>query len=143
MSTSSAINSSVLLRLSLSILPGRMKRLVFLASLAAYAENTKIPEQDFMRKLNEVLNLSTSSDNAMKFPIHISRVIWSNKKVFQEDIETLVNTTDQQEARDCATRIASAVPKWLTGENQEAVINDIIKLFTGTRSPFVAPTGAA
>lgn len=138
MSTKSAFTKNPTLRFLISSLPGRMRRLVFLASLAGVARETKVYDETLIKKLNTILQLSTTSAEALRLPIHVSSVIWSNKSAFAEEIKTLVacRTVDAT-ALTCATTIANASPTWLVGDNLSLVIKDILDLFTKDGSPFL------
>lgn len=146
MSETSAINPNPLLKMIISRLPGRMKRMVFLASLAAVANDTGIPEKDLIRKLNQVMGLSTTGDSALHLPIAVSSVIWKNKELLKKEIKTLADCTDADgTAQECAMRIANATPQWMTGaDSPQDVAQDVIKMFTKEGGPFSAnaPLGA-
>lgn len=130
MITKSAITRNPLIRLAVGHLPRHLKRLTFLASLTAIAKNSNKPEKALIHKLNEVLDLSDHGDGALKFPIHVSRLIWANQEVFQADIQTLTECRGtEDEAAKSAQKIASATPDWLRYGAVEEVAKDIMALF--------------
>lgn len=139
MPKNSAINPNPFLRLFVSMLPGRTKRMIFMTSLAGIAKGTDKADQRFMQKVNNLLQLSTFSDGALKLPIHISSIIWSNKQLLEREIHTLTECTEVDErAEQCAKRIVESTPTWLLGPNPNAAIKDILTLFTKSGSPFMA-----
>lgn len=117
-----------------------MKRIVFLASLTAIAKKTTVPEQALIGKLNTVLHLSTTGDAALKLPIHISQLIWSNQQVFKEDIAYLSGCEGGGQSKQCAERIAEATPEWFTYAEPNALVADILTLFSHDNAIFNQPT---
>ena len=92
-----------------------------------------------IHKLNEVLDLSDHGDNALKFPIHVSRLIWANQEVFQADIQRLTECRGtEDEAVKSAEKIASATPDWLRYGEVEDVAKDIMALFKSDSCIFPA-----
>jgi hypothetical protein len=137
----SAINCNPFISFSIRFLPARMKRLMYLASLTAIAKGTKIPEEQMMSKLNTLLNLSTTGDAALKLPIYISQLIWSNKEVFKNDIEVLTKAPGQTEsAKESASRIIDATPTWFKYGDKQTVMHDILEIFTGNKGMFPVQT---
>lgn len=133
----SAINPSPLLKFFVCRLPGRTKRMVFMSSLASIAQDKTKKDKEFIQKLNNLLQLSTFSDNALKLPMHISSIIWSNKQILEQEINQLTQCTQADEkAHESALRIVESTPEWLLGNNPTAAIKDIIALFTKDGSPF-------
>ncbi len=124
----SAVTKNPLVRLLISPLPARMKRVVFLASLTAIAKQTTVPEKTLINKLNRVLNLSTTGDAALKFPMHVSKLIWEDKQVFQEDIKRLMGK-DCSSAESYAQSIVESTPPWLKYADRQGLIDDVVMLF--------------
>lgn len=135
--TQSAASNNFFLKHSIQMLPARMKRLVFLASLTAIAKNTKIPEEHLISKLNSLLNLSSTGDAALKFPIHISQLIWANKEIFKNEIQTLTEEqTETYEAVESAVKIVDATPGWFRYADKEVLIKDLLSLFINQKGVF-------
>jgi hypothetical protein len=132
-----AVTKNFFIRALITALPSRMKRIVFLASLTAIAKESNVPEKVLLGKLNEVLNLSSTGDAALKLPIHISKLIWANEQVFKADIQLLTKCQeDPQMAQQSAERIAGATPKWFVYGDKGALINDILALFSTSNRIF-------
>jgi hypothetical protein len=131
MKNDTAVTSNPLVRLAIGVLPDRMKRIMYLASLMAIAKDSNIPEEKLISKLNKVLKLSTTNDAALKLPIFLSQLIWSNETVFKADIETLTNcdSTDAL-AIESADRITSSIPSWFTYSSHSNMSKDLIALFS-------------
>lgn len=130
MQTPCAVTKNPMIRLLITWLPARMKRIVFLASLTAIAKETNVPEEHLISKLNAVLNLSTTGDAALKLPIHISQLIWADKTVFTADIRTLTHCEGSElDAVKSAEHIATAVPAWFKYGEKTDLVKDIVSLF--------------
>lgn len=127
----SAVTKNPLIRAVITLLPRRMKRIVFLASLTAIAKETTVPDKWLIEKLNRSLSLCSTGDAALKLPIHCSQLIWSNQQVFKEDIQKLsASHEDDTGATESAERIATATPEWFSYDDRSTVIKDIIALFS-------------
>lgn len=143
MTQSSAITKNPLVRLTIGALPSRMKRIVFLASLTAIAKNSNVPEKALIHKLNEVLQLSATGDAALKFPIHVSQLIWADKTVFKTDIRQLTECHGtEQEAVLSAQNIATRLPDWFRYDAIPVVAKDIMALFKSDSCIFPAAARA-
>ena len=130
MSSSSVITTNPFVRAIITVLPARMKRIVFLASLTAIAKESNVPEKALLVKLNTLLNLSSTGDAALKLPIHISQLIWANKQVFKADIQTLRSCqTNDALAQTSAEHIVQATPDWFSYAEPTTLIKDILALF--------------
>jgi len=135
----SAITQNPLVRWTVGALPARMKRIVFLASLTAIAKDSNVPEKALIHKLNEVLHLSSTGDAALKFPIHVSQLIWADKSVYSKDIQQLSECTGtEKEAVASAEKIASALPEWFRYNDVPTVVKDIMALFKSDSCIFPA-----
>lgn len=128
MSGTYAINTNPLMRFVMKVMPSRMKRIIYLASLTAIAKETNIPEKMLIKKLNRVLHLSSTGDDALKLPIHLSQLIWANKVVFRQDVKKMT-MCEPEEAKACAERIVNATPSWFSYGSASMLIDDIMALF--------------
>lgn len=134
-----ALTKNPLIRILITWLPARMKRIVFLASLTAIAKESNVPEKELISKLNALLSLSTTGDAALKLPIHISHLIWADKAVFKADIQTLTECEGNEvDAVKSAEHIASSVPAWFKYGEKGALVKDIIALFKADSRIFPA-----
>lgn len=134
----SATTSNPMVRFAVKSLPSRMKRIVVLASLTAIAKKTKVPERALIKKLNQVLQLSTE-DAALKLPIHVSRLIWTNTTVFDEDLQRLTQCNGHEEvAQQAAHKVAELLPDWLRYAPVALVVKDIMDLFADDSCIFPA-----
>ncbi len=62
---SNANTENGLVRFFVERMPAHLKRLVFLSSLTGVALNSKEPNDEFIGKLNSIMNLSDTGDNAL------------------------------------------------------------------------------
>ncbi len=116
------------MRAVMKVMPSRMKRIIYLASLTAIAKETNIPEKALINKLNRVLHLSSTGDDALKLPIHLSQLIWADKVVFRQDVKKLT-TCEPDEVKACAERLVKATPSWFSYGSASMLTDDIIALF--------------
>jgi hypothetical protein len=132
MTTTYAVTKNFLVRALITILPRRMRRIVYLASLTAIAVDSNVPERALMQKLNVLLDLSSTGDAALKLPIHVSKLIWANKQVFEKDIAVLscAHANDDHHALQSAERIVAATPAWFEYGHPGDSIKDLMTLFS-------------
>ena len=116
------------MKVVMKVMPSRMKRIVYLASLTAIAKETNIPEKALINKLNRVLHLSSTGDDALKLPIHLSQLIWADKVVFRQDVKKLT-TCEPDEVKAYAERIVKATPSWFSYGSAGMLVDDIVALF--------------
>ncbi len=108
----------------------RMKRLVYLSSLAAVINNTQTLDKDITMKLNEILHLATTGTSALRLPIQLSNVLWANKKILQEHFAKLKESKkDSTCAIDSIKQILSTSPSWIRYGSESEMMGDISSLF--------------
>lgn len=118
-------------------LPSHLKRIIFLASITAVAKDVKEADDEFIGKLNELMQLSITGNNALKLPIYINKLIWSHKECIQQDLDTLTNPVcDAQVRQQCVDRINQFTPSWLKYADQDTIIGDLNKLFQSGNNLF-------
>ena len=111
-------------------LPSHLKRIIFLASITAAAKNVSETDEEFIDKLNSLMQLSNTGNNALKLPIYINRLIWKHREYIQKDLDTLVcPTSDDQSKQACVDRIDQLTPTWLKYADRETIVGDLNKLF--------------
>lgn len=111
-------------------LPSHLKRIIFLASITAAAKNVSETDNEFIDKLNSLMQLSNTGNNALKLPIYINRLIWKHREYIQKDLDTLVcPTSDDQSKQACVDRIDQLTPTWLKYADRETIVGDLNKLF--------------
>lgn len=131
MSTENVITKNPLVKFCIGMLPSNMKRIMYLASLAAIVKETTVPEKALIAKLNDVLKLSTVDENSLKLPIYLSKLIWQSNGVFKVEIDTLKNCEgDDEQAIVSANRIAESTPPWFIYDSPKIMSRDLIALFT-------------
>jgi hypothetical protein len=129
--TIQVLTSNPLLKFCIKSFPQQTKRLVFIASLAAIARDTSIPEESLIKKLDALFLLSLNNSNALKLPISLCNLIWSNKSVFKKDIDILKEQkSTPQEMQQSAMRIAYSIPAWFSYSDKNTLMQDIKKLFS-------------
>ena len=143
MNSTSAVTKNPMIRIIITWLPARMKRMVFLASLTAIAKGSNIPEEMLLSKLNTVLKLSTTGDSSLKLPIHIGKLIWADKTVYTKDIQTLTHCEgSEQAAVNSAEHIAATIPSWFKYGEKKDLVQDIMALFKADSCIFPTPACA-
>ena len=111
-------------------LPSHLKRIIFLASITAAAKNINETDDEFIDKLNSLMQLSNSGNNALKLPIYINRLIWKHKEYIQSDLDTLTRANSDEEVRlACVDRINQCTPTWLKYADRDTIVGDLNKLF--------------
>lgn len=111
-------------------LPSHLKRIIFLASITAAAKNVNETDDEFIDKLNSLMQLSNTGNNALKLPIYINRLIWKHKEYIQKDLDTLTCPTSDEEVRlACVDRINQFTPTWLKYADRDTIVGDLNKLF--------------
>lgn len=121
------------------VLPDKVKRMIFMSSLAAYLRDIDQPEDEVLQKLNSVLRLS-SDYRAMRFPIVFHSYIWASfdtctitDKGIACESHTLkgfrlVGLTKPQ-ARIVADKIIAYIPDWLRYASKNQTRKDVYRLF--------------
>ena len=111
-------------------LPAHLKRIIFLASITAAAKNVNETDDEFIDKLNSLMQLSNTGNNALKLPIFINRLIWKHKEYIQQDLDALTcPTSDDQVRQACVDRINQFTPTWLKYADRDTIVGDLNKLF--------------
>lgn len=80
--------------LFLNLLPGRMKRILFISSLLPKILGDELNDKQY-RAVNTLLNLSVN-DNALYFGVKISKFIWEVTDVNNIDWKDFVNLTHKK-----------------------------------------------
>lgn len=118
-------------------LPSHLKRIVFLASITAVAKDVKEADDEFIDKLNVLMQLSNTGNNALKLPIYINKLIWSHKECIQSDLDVLISpVSDEQVKQECVDRIDQYTPTWLKYADRDTIIGDLNKLFQSSNNLF-------
>ena len=126
-----AFTQNPVLKVILQRSPKGIKRLVFLSSLIAFVANTNTPEKEFVRNMNEVLQLSRGGDSSLELPIRLSKVLWGDREILKEEIAVLTNpTVSVYWKQKAAENIAKIVPAWFCYSTIEAIAADIMSYFT-------------
>lgn len=121
-------------------LPNRIKRMIFLSSFLAYVQGTKSPDEELVRKLNQLLHLSRSDKSVMAPPLFNQR-IWAGIIPRDEPLGrtrvTLSKLSEVQDykivsaqARSVSDRIIKNTPKWLKYGSNKQIRNDLVELIT-------------
>ncbi len=94
------------------MLPERTKRLVFLASFSAQLKETNEMSGELLHKLNKMFALS-ADDNALKFPVHLSHVIWRNRPLEPGVRLSITTEVLHGRAHAVARKVIAAMPTCL------------------------------
>ena len=121
------------------LLPDKIKRMIFLSSLAAYIRDLQKPDKETLKKLNEIL-LLCSNEEALRFPIEIHSKIWGRFDIecLQQSGIDVSNMREfhtrglaKSEMRIVANRFIDYMPVWLKYQSKESIRQDIYRLFLG------------
>ena len=121
-----------------TLIPKKAKRLIFVISILALIENSKILNKELTHKLNTILQLAYDED-ALKFPAYLKEWIWSNHikdRMIEVDgikFDLADNAAIIRHDPRCvmlANSILSITPLWLMYANAEEMTHDIRMLFT-------------
>ena len=118
-------------------LPDKVKRMLFLTSLAAYVKDLKNPPLAALEKLNTLMLLS-SNTSLLMFPIEIRSKIWADMTV--KDLEEhLGRTVTFQELRKgdlnaaqkriLTSMVIDKAPKCLIYGSNSRIRKDLYKMF--------------
>lgn len=111
-------------------LPAHLKRIIFLASITAAAKNVNEADDEFIDKLNTLMQLSNTGNNALRLPIYINKLIWKHKEYIQKDLDLLTGPTSDESIRlACLKHIDQLTPTWLKYADRETMVDDLSKLF--------------
>lgn len=121
------------------VLPDKVKRMIFVSSLAAYLRDIDQPEDEVLQKLNSVLKLS-SDYRAMRFPIVFHSYIWDSfdtgtitDKGIACESDTLKGFRlvglSKPQARIVTDKIIDYIPDWLRYASKNQTRNDVYRLF--------------
>lgn len=112
------------------ILPERIKRLLFVASLAGYVKATTELDDKTMSQINELFSLCTV-ENAMRFPLSINSIIWHERSIRDDYNDIVHDTASFSDARVklFIGRVKSSIPKWMLYDNAQ-LDDDVRKLVT-------------
>lgn len=132
-SNTNTVTTNPVIRFLVNRMPSHSKRLIYLASLTGVINGVREPDENFIKKLNEVLNLSDSGDSALKLPIYVSDLIWKNKENIEKDLATLKDPLAQPNTKkECIGRIQECTPSWLRYASNDIVEEDLCQLFKPT-----------
>ncbi len=107
------------------VLPSRAKRMILLSSLFAQICSPKDQiDPRTIHSLNKLMALS-HEDQALKFPMHLSKVIWRGDK----NTITLYPSDDQLSIEQTIERLVSNIPSWLAYSSLDIIKEDIRQLF--------------
>lgn len=94
-------------------LPGRTKRLIFLASFSARLKNCTSLNKETVHRLNQLMVLATE-ESAIQLPVQLSKAIWKDSNL---DMPGQVCLADTDLSKDTIQKITEQVlrqtPSWL------------------------------
>lgn len=116
------------------ILPKNRKRQIFLASFAAILKGVTTYDRETYKKLDRVLSLSESNEEALAVPVMLSKVIWNGKTTYAicgDDVSTGDLTTDR--VTKVVGNILNSMPSWLLYGTTEEIEKDVSILLNDRR----------
>jgi hypothetical protein len=107
-------------------LPDRTKRMMFLASFSARVKDSPVMDIEVMKKLNRVLTLS-SSESALKLPIHLSHAIWRGRSFVDicGEPEILEGRITPDRVQSASRKAVLEMPSWLRYSKIEEIERDV------------------
>ena len=130
--------STKLLHGALRIMPGRIKRLVFISSLHSRIEDGTI-EEEIARNLNHVMVLASTSDKMPTFPLQLSKLIWKEHTPIRygdqpdsalEDVADFsTKSFSKQQLRILADQLLKITPDCLKYSSNTKMKDDVLQLF--------------
>lgn len=112
-----------------SHLPGRTKRLIFLASFCARLKGESALDHETISKLNQAMVLS-SSDSALSLPVELSKVIWNGRTISEithDEVQAPQELTKDR-LQTVAEYVLNAMPSWLRYGADDVIRKDVVKL---------------
>ena len=125
-------------------LPKRIKRMIFLSSLGSNIKGVDKPDLRVIKKLNEILMLS-SNPNALKFPIAINSKIWGNTNLeYVDDIRHICpdfvdsgfKHLSKSQSRRVSNVFINRAPSYLLYESNTNMRRDIELLMSNIDNVF-------
>lgn len=131
MTTQTATTDNPFVHFFVKLLPSHLKRIIFLASISAAVKGTNEADDEFITKLNTLMQLSSTGNGALKLPIYINKLIWKHKEYIQKDLDVMGcnGNCDGLSKANCIERVNKIVPSWLRYADTEAIASDLHKLF--------------
>jgi hypothetical protein len=111
----------------------RTKRILFVASFSAQLKDPGTLNGEMVSKLNSMLELA-SDDAALKFPIHLSQVIWRNRPLEPGLRVSLRNGSLHSRASSLGKKIMDAMPSWMQYGDESKMQSDIEQLLRWQRA---------
>lgn len=113
-----------------SILPNRIKRLLFISSFIAHIKKIDKPTTQLTEKINTLFNLSNDS-RSICFPMRIEKHIWANIELDElfsaKNIVTVSEITkSKSQARIISEEIVRRMPNWLRYGSNTAIKSDLV-----------------
>ena len=109
------------------LLPNKIKRLVFISSLAATIYDINNDDIETLHKLNLILNLC-NDDGAMLLPVTLGNIIWNHKNNL---IVLDINNNDHNlTIKTTISDIINIMPKWLVYSDFDSIKKDVEKLLS-------------
>lgn len=131
MATASALTDNRFIIWGVTKLSLRMKRLIYLASLAAVANGVNQGEdldRELVVKLNTLLQIAESGASSLRLPIQMSSVLWKNRSVIQDELNNLKSTVSACDINSIKT-IINMTPAWIRYSDDKTTQEDISRLF--------------
>lgn len=113
------------------VLPRKVKRLIFIASLIGVLENIKNPKASLLKRINDVFQL-TDDSKVLRLPIYFKSYIWSDLTKTTDIVPVFYNSINNSQTEmfnAFVERIVDSCPMWLrygSREMQEADTRKIL-----------------
>jgi hypothetical protein len=129
MSNQYALTNNAFIRITVGSMAPRMKRLVYLSSLAALITNTTELDVAIANKLNTVLKLASTGTGSIRLPVLLNKVIWANKQIIQQHIDQLKTSYESVCSVASLDAIIASTPSWIMYDTPDTIKSDLGKLF--------------
>lgn len=129
-SNQTATSNSGLIKFFVERLPAHLRRMIYLASISGVASETREPNDEFVGKLNTILNLSDTGPSALKLPIFVSGLIWTHQGEIEQHLRVLKDpNATEHDRQECIDVINTKTSSWLKYADAQTIKRDLCALF--------------
>ncbi len=104
------------------------KRIIFITSLYFQVVRIEQLKADVIKKLNQVMSLSSSED-ALLFPAAISGLLWKGHDISQTLCEAdLAQPISRERAQEISARVVDRMPACIRYARRQDMVSDVMNL---------------
>jgi hypothetical protein len=125
----SVLTDNKVIRYLVCNLPPRIKRLIYVSSLAATINENGTLNKEQYDDLNKLMLLASTGYSSMQLPALFSKYIWKNN-IVKEQLEELKNSNNINTYSSQIKYIVSLTPDWIRYDSEIVIARDIETLFS-------------